>query len=158
MKSIKVLLAVISLLLLSSCVFAQMSIIRETRSISGNTVVTKSPSYDLFLGNVAVSIYVDSIGYDQLNIFIMAVYPIGTKLDNSMIKIKFEDGSSHYFTAHYIDALLGYVEYDVTFETYNKLYTTNIKNIYLNNSLIPNKIEQKDFFIYFLNNHSKKKV
>lgn len=158
MKSIKVLLVVISLVLLSSCSFAQMSIIRNVRSVSGNTIVTKSPSYDLSFGDVAVSIYADSIGFNQLNVFIMAVYPVGTKLDNSMIRIIFEDGSSHYFTAHYIDSLLGYVEYDVTFETYNKLYTTNVKDIYLNNSLIANEIKEKDFFIYFLNNHSKKKV
>ena len=106
MKSIKVLLAVISLLLLSSCSFAQMSVDR----VSGfdydiNQIKTsRFPSYSLLFNfnkpkkeDVFLSIKSDSINKDVVSAVLFGIMPLSLNVKGMSIYLVFEDGTKEEF-------------------------------------------------------------
>lgn len=160
MKKDRLIIALLFTLLLSGCAFAQQKgIVRMTTLIGEDSVlVTKYPSKTLefnYNGDTLFSsIYVDSISEGVINCCMYVDYPKNTDLSNTMVKVVFVDGSYDYLMPHRIDSDL-YVEYDFNQNVFLKLYTIGVKEIFFNNSLESSKLDDVNYFSYFLNNHYK---
>lgn len=158
MKSIKVLLAVISLLLLSSCVFAQMSVDR----VSGfdydiNQIKTsRFPSYSLLFNfnkpkkeDVFLSIKSDSINKDVVSAVLFGIMPLSLNVKGMSIYLVFEDGTKEEFRQIFCDKE-NYCEFELTQKTYNKIHRVKFKYIEIGNlGKFTDSFQDTSFFIDF---------
>lgn len=160
MRKDKLIIALLFTLLLSGCAIAQQKgIVRMSTLVGKDSVlVTKYPSKTLefnYNGDTLFSsIYIDSLSHGEINCWMYVNYPKNTDLSNTMVKVVFEDGSYDYLMPHRIDSDL-YVEYDFNQSIFLKLYTIGVKEIFFNNSLESSKLDDINYFSYFLNNHYK---
>lgn len=146
----------ITIFLTASIIYGQnkMDISRAYLPSDKDSVLSRYPSYTLELNGVSIGILSDSIGIDLVHTVIYAIYPKDTDLSNTFIKIKFADGSEHYFLPSNVQTD-GYVEYELTNKSYFKLFTSNVDSLALNGSTKYTKVDDSDYFYYFLNNYSK---
>jgi hypothetical protein len=141
MKSIKVLLAVVSLVLLSSCAFAQMSIDR----ISGfdyeinQKKTSRFPSYSLVFNynvpakeDVFLSIKSDSINPNVVSSVLFGFMPLSLNVRGMSIYLVFEDGTKEEFRQIFCDKE-NYCEFELTQKTYNKIHRVKFKYIEIGN-------------------------
>lgn len=162
-KKTNVIVFILSLLfLMSACAFGQNEIERGYKTLKDSSIVVcKRPAnWLVFIENevdtMFVGIFIDSVNANTLHIQVVVSYPSYIKLDNTFIRLIFNDGSIDYLMPHSINHETGYVEYNLNQDIYLKMYTMNVRAIYFNNSVKYHSFkDDTNYFSYFLNNHSK---
>jgi Cu/Ag efflux pump CusA len=155
--NIFVLLLSVGFLFLAGCAFAQSMEIERYSSYNSyykKSIITKYPSYNLEFvdgkDTTYFSVFSDSIYAGHYGVRLYAYFSKTTDLNNSIIKIGFEDGSEDYIAAFEIDHKLSYVEYAIPQNVFNKLFRFKVVSVQFNYMDKINKIEDSLYFFAFL--------
>ena len=155
-----VFLLCLAFLLLASCAFAQSMSIERTVAYNPyykKDLVKKYPSYALEFenksGTTFMSIYADSLNANAYSIKIYVYYTEDADLNNSIIKLVFDDGGEEYFSAFEIDNKLNYVEYSIPLATYYKMCDHKVTGVSFNKSNDVVAIKDGLYFSAFLHRH-----
>ena len=158
MKSIKVLLVLSSLVLFSSCAFAQMTIDRMSGFdyAINKTVTSRFPSYSLAFNynkpakeEIFLSIKSDSINQNVVSAVIFGIFPPSLNIKGMSIYLIFEDGTREEFRQISCDKT-NYSEFELTQKTYNKIRKVKFKYIEIGNlGKFNDSFQDVSFFIDF---------